>query len=162
MFIYFTIIVLYSINYLSRSLNINNDIQPKEMTKSLSSSFWCKSKIDYSAANEYYRAHYQPNTDYFQRSSSDMNEYSSGDVHEENIYNARHGYWDEATQTFTKPSLCKCGFTLCQTPDIPASIDFDNFEDVKSKYIPYLEALIHDQLFDSSMINHLYFWHPMR
>jgi len=139
---------------------MNNDYSV-DTKSSIPSSFWCKSKIDYSAANEYYRAHYQPMINYFQRSKSDVTDNNSGYVHEENIYNARYGCWDEATQTFAKPSLSKCGFTLCQTPDIPISIDFNDFEDIKSKYIPHLKTLIHDQLFDSSKIKHLYFWHPM-
>ena len=125
---------------------------------------WTVTKFDYSAANEYVKAHYgdkAPSDPYFtplQRGGEEM------------VYNARHGvitYNDDdkdlnnyKAYSLKNATLSRNGFALCKH-DSPTKItDFHDLTMIKDVYIDELEQLLKKEL-NSSSISHISFWNPM-
>ncbi|KAL3932229.1 MAG: hypothetical protein SGBAC_010947 [Bacillariaceae sp.] len=129
-------------------------------------------RVDYSAANEYIRAHYGDQSPrlplYFEREESI-----------ETVYDARYGVhrWTseeenplilEDTKKKTTASLKTCGFTLVSPDvtrkDVKANEDHDwnNLEWIQQNILPqwrdHLKELYHS---NQRSIRHVLFWNPM-
>jgi len=110
--------------------------------------------IDYSAANEYIRAHYNQSS-YFATSKQD----GASSTIEHEIYNGRvfqsSQYNDNA-----KEMLIDNGLAIIQSPLLSNdTIDWSNMNDIQSIYLPKLESILHN-LFPT--ISSYCFWNPMQ
>jgi hypothetical protein len=103
----------------------------------------CSAKIDYSAVNEYTKAHYQ--TALFDR-----------DHPEERIYDGRA--LQSRCSCTEKEMLAKNGMVIMPSP-LQDGIEWTRVQDVKRYYIPTLEKIIH-KLFSSNLTGYC-FWNPM-
>ena len=112
--------------------------------------------IDYSAANEYIRAHYNQ-SNYFATSSTQDGASSSIDEHQ--IYNGRV-LQSSKYDNNTKEMLIDNGLAIIQSPLLPNdnSIDWSNMNDIQTSYLPKLESILHN-LFP--IISSYCFWNPM-
>jgi len=111
---------------------------------------WRHADVDYSAANEYVRAHYKTiyEDGYFSHSSQS-----------EPIYNARLGFWDDKEDRLVPAKLSSCGFELQHAPT--RVTDFKDLEQIQSRYIPELRENILSLAFPNDSIEDVIFWHPM-
>ena len=113
--------------------------------------------VDYSAANEYVRAHYNQSQYFFGTSGT-----SSSKV-EEQVYSGR------ILQTHYKNEremLAENGLAIIESPIITEydePINWSDVNDIQSKYLPELERIITNNLFSSSSSQILgyCFWNPM-
>eukprot|EP00304_Pavlova_gyrans_P007120 CAMPEP_0206054862 /NCGR_PEP_ID=MMETSP1466-20131121/39035_1 /ASSEMBLY_ACC=CAM_ASM_001126 /TAXON_ID=44452 /ORGANISM="Pavlova gyrans, Strain CCMP608" /LENGTH=360 /DNA_ID=CAMNT_0053430083 /DNA_START=1 /DNA_END=1083 /DNA_ORIENTATION=+ len=106
------------------------------------------SRIDYSAANRYFRDNYEHERPFF-----------SNDEAWEPIYDARQGVFNDDEGATQPASLDTCGFTICDAPSFVD--DWSNLESVKTRYIPELERVMRKALRSEGPIRDLIFWNPM-
>jgi len=110
--------------------------------------------IDYSAANEYIRAHYNQ-SNYFATSTQD----GASSIVEHQIYNGRVLQSSQYNNN-TKEMLIDNGLAIIQSP-LHNSIDWSNMNDIQSTYLPKLESILHN-LFPTNHILSYCFWNPMQ
>jgi hypothetical protein len=138
----------------SRTVNSHSN------TNSIGDAYWGKAEIDYSAANEYIRAHYgeeaprKPN--YF--------------VHQsriESIYDARQGVRITENVNGKSPATLKhCGFTLLSSSSYQKNdtmiTDWNNLDQIQDLYLPQLQRLL-TEIYETHgrTIRHVIFWNPM-
>ena len=106
--------------------------------------------IDYSAANEYIRAHYNQ-SNYFET----HNDTSSIAEHE--VYNGRVLQSSQYNNN-AKEMLIDNGLAILQSP-LLSMIDWSNMNDIQTSYLPKLESILHN-LFPT--ISSYCFWNPMQ
>jgi hypothetical protein len=130
------------------------------MTRNAGPIAWREAEIDYSAANEYIRSHYETHQlsgdSYFSRVNKDGKA-------TESIYDARKGFWgddDEAGPRLVEPSLMGCGFMLQDAPTT-GKMDFKDLEQVQDSYLPQLRSKVIPEAFPKDKISDIVFWHPM-
>ena len=102
----------------------------------------CTAAVDYSAVNEYVKAHYQ------------IDHYFDHDRVQQQIYDGRvlqSHYEDE------RRMLRDSGLAIPPSP-LHEQINWSNVQDIKQSYIPHLEKIIHD-IFPNLM--GYCFWNPM-
>ena len=111
--------------------------------------------IDYSAANEYIRAHYNQ-SNYF--ATSFTQDGASSSIVEHEIYNGRVLQSSKYNNN-AKEMLIDNGLAIIQSPLLSNdSIDWSNMNDIQSTYLPKLESILHN-LFPT--ISSYCFWNSM-
>ena len=115
---------------------------------------YTRANIDYSAANEYIRAHYN-HSSYFATSTQD----GASSIVEHEIYNGRV-LQSSKYDNNAKEMLIDNGLAIIQSPLLPNdSIDWSNMNDIQSTYLPKLEHILHN-LFPTTISSYC-FWNPM-
>lgn len=138
---------LFSTSRTTRKLNIVHHLSTwtgASGEASLPVSIWAEGVIDYSAANEYVRSHYN-HSQYFDKNGSAV----------EPIYDARVLQSKELDE---KSMLKNNGIALLKIPEQHQHQDWASLEDVRKFYLPELENII-SILFPSTMMH--CFWNPM-
>ncbi|KAL3774084.1 hypothetical protein ACHAW5_009546, partial [Stephanodiscus triporus] len=103
--------------------------------------------VDYSAANEYVRAHYDE-TNYFDYGGS----------------SAVHRFYDgralQSSYENEREMLNENGLAVIESPTTK-ELDWTNVDDVRCYYLPELERMLLRNLFPSSDILGYFFWNPI-
>jgi hypothetical protein len=115
---------------------------------------WCRTKIDYSAANEYIEAHYGMG----RVGVGESRHYFGAASKEEPVLDARYGVLDDFSETKKAATMESTGFTLVHAPT--KTTEWSNVSHVRATYLPELEHIIRDN-FKGSMISHVIFFNPM-
>lgn len=105
----------------------------------------CTASIDYSAVNDYVRAHY--NKDH----------YFEEDHVEHQIFDGRKL---QSKYSSAKENILDNGLAILTSSLGEEEIDWSQLEHIQMHYIPELEKIIHDLFSPSQILNH-YFWNPM-
>jgi len=108
-----------------------------------------KANIDYSAANEYIRAHYNQ-SQYFHQTKNGL-------PLMEQIYDGRilqSGYRDE------RAMLDENGLAIIRSP-LSASVKWNELEGVQDCYVPELEKILRDTICPGTKLLAYCFWNPM-
>ena len=116
---------------------------------------WCRTEIDYSAANDFVQSYYgdQISQPYFATPENKGTKV-------EPIYNGRVGFWDDRIQRFVPPTPSRCGFTLVQHAPTRVT-DFGNLDQVRNIYLPELREHVIPKAFLDGTISDVIFWFPM-
>lgn len=137
-----------------------SSVDLRSKTNGLEEIIWGKAEIDYSAANEYIRAHYgeeaprKPN-------------YFSHQKRLETIFDARRGVRIAENNELIPATLKLCGFTLLSTcsdgrPIGSKITDWHNLDQIQHKYLEQLRDLLM-KIYEphGRTIRHAIFWNPM-
>jgi hypothetical protein len=104
------------------------------------------STVDYSASNEYVRAHYNQSQYFHYATSSVEHQFHDGRILQSNYHDEREMLNDN-------------GLAIIDSP-ITKEPKWSDLKDIQSSYLPQLEEILH-KIFPSSKLLNYWFWNPM-
>ena len=126
---------------------VNTSLRFKASVNALSP--WCYAEIDYSAVNEYSKAHYG-----FQCFENERLI--------EPVYNARDGVLPvNRPNKLEDPCMANCGFMLQGDENSSiASVNWADLDSIRKRYLPQLRDMIR-HAYPTESISHILFWNPV-